>query len=314
MPLDLPEEMLAQRVLLVDDEEVVRDVLRKLLAREPDLSIDEAESAEEAAKLLARQRYDVLLTDKNLPGKSGLELIREAMRLRPMLEAMIITGYPSADSVVEALAAGACDYLVKPFDDLQLVRAKVRAALERRSEGVQRRRAARALAQEAVALLQGGKDAPEATWRALEEALKIYEASAREGLEGGRVAVVGPLPAGGALASLPATVVTTSLDDEALDGADVVVFGTDGHDWREAAERLTRRPFDVVLVAGADLEVSDLLEALALKLELVGMGRDPTRELPERVRGILLRRAVERAQGELGRALEAFRSALQGLG
>ncbi len=85
----------------------------------------------------------MLITDKNLPQMSGIELIAEARRLQPALEAMMITGYASSESVIAAFAAGASDYILKPFDDLRVLRAKVRAALERRAERVKGREQAR---------------------------------------------------------------------------------------------------------------------------------------------------------------------------
>ena len=137
---------LASTVLVVDDEPVVRDVCARLLSREPDLVVTLAEDAEQALVLLDSQRFDVLITDKNLPGMGGVELISEARALQPALEAVMITGYSSSESVIAAFAAGASDYILKPFEDLRLVRAKVRAALERRAGRVKGREQARRVA------------------------------------------------------------------------------------------------------------------------------------------------------------------------
>ncbi|MFP2911898.1 response regulator, partial [Pyxidicoccus sp. 3LFB2] len=137
---------LASTVLVVDDEPVVLDICARLLEREPDLAVTLAQSAEEALPLLAEQRFDVLVTDKNLPGMGGVELITEARRLQPSLEAVMITAYASSESVVAAFAAGASDYILKPFDDLRVLRAKVRAALERRTSGTRVRDQAREVA------------------------------------------------------------------------------------------------------------------------------------------------------------------------
>jgi DNA-binding NtrC family response regulator len=181
---------LASTVLLVDDEAVVRDVCAHVLEREQDLLVSLAEDAEQALAQLQAQRFDVLITDKNLPGMGGVELIARARRLQPALEAVMITGYASTESVLAAFAAGASDYLLKPFEDLQLVRAKVRAALERRAERTQGRELARRMAREAAALLEeGGQASPLARGR-LEEQIHLYEQATRTS-SSGHVAVVG---------------------------------------------------------------------------------------------------------------------------
>src|SRR5262245_34165121 len=88
---------LASNVIVVDDEAVVRDVFSRLLAREADLVVHLAETAERALEMLQAQRFELLVTDKNLPGKGGVELIAEARAMHPTLEAIMITGYASAE-------------------------------------------------------------------------------------------------------------------------------------------------------------------------------------------------------------------------
>ncbi len=102
----------------------------------------------------------------------------------------MITGYASAESVIAALSAGASDYLTKPFEDLKVVQAKVRAALGRRHEQLLFRERAHEVAREAAALLEQGKDAPEPEWKKLEQQLGEYEKAIQAG-GGGRVRVVG---------------------------------------------------------------------------------------------------------------------------
>ena len=136
-----------------------------------------AESAEGGLKQLNDRHFDLLITDKNLPGMGGVELIAEARKLRPTIEAIMITGYASAESVLAAMAAGASDYLRKPFDELKVVRAKIRAALGRRDERIKQREASKRIAQEATALLAQGKTVPDPCWKALERELTIYEAA-----------------------------------------------------------------------------------------------------------------------------------------
>lgn len=116
-----------KRLLVVDDEAIIRMVFRDLLSRDYDVS--EASSAEQALELLVAQRFDLLVIDKNLPGKSGLELAQAARMADPESRVMLMTGYPSVVSAQQALELGVMDYLTKPFDDIREVRQKVAAAV-----------------------------------------------------------------------------------------------------------------------------------------------------------------------------------------
>ncbi len=115
------------RLLVVDDEEIIRSVFRDLMGRE--CEVIEAPHAEEALAWLERGGVDLIVTDKNLPGLSGLELAQRARRLDPHSRVILMTGYPSLVTAQQALELGVLDYLLKPFDDIREVRAKLRAAL-----------------------------------------------------------------------------------------------------------------------------------------------------------------------------------------
>lgn len=302
---------LASTVLVVDDEPVVRDVCARLLAREPDLVVSLAEDAEEALELLRAQRFDVLITDKNLPGMGGVELIAEARALQPALEAVMITGYSSSESVIAAFAAGASDYILKPFEDLRLVRAKVRAALERRSERVKGRELARKVAREAASLLMAGGQVSPGAREQMETQLRAYEQASRVN-PGGQVAVVGSAQALSTLLDEGLEAVMLPPDSPALLGAAVVVIETGAPHWWEIAERLQAATPDVVLLAGPQADLADLLDAITLRLELVGYGSSSAQALPERVRMLLMRRALQRAQSGLASAMAEFREDLAG--
>ena len=125
------------QVLVVDDEPVVLTVLREALRR-GGYRVTTAASAEEAIALLHRKPFDLVLTDKNLPGASGLEVLKVARALRPPPAVVLITGYSSYDSAVEALETGAYDYVEKPIRDLESLRFRVRRALSRRDEELSR--------------------------------------------------------------------------------------------------------------------------------------------------------------------------------
>ncbi|HMI84251.1 MAG TPA: sigma-54 dependent transcriptional regulator [Polyangiaceae bacterium] len=108
------------RVLLVDDEP---DQVALLCAMLTPLGMDvaTAESAEQAQTLFHRQPADVVVTDLNLPGASGIDLIRELRKAENPPAVVLITGEGSVGSAVEALKLGATDYLQKPVDPMRLV-------------------------------------------------------------------------------------------------------------------------------------------------------------------------------------------------
>ncbi len=117
-------------ILIVDDEPVVLDVLKRLLEEEGrDISL--AGSPDEAMRVAARGPLDVALIDKNLRGASGLDLSRKLKALQPELEVILITGYASLDTAIEAVQIGAFDYLTKPIDDYAALALKVHNAMEK---------------------------------------------------------------------------------------------------------------------------------------------------------------------------------------
>ncbi len=130
----------SHEVLVVDDEVVVLTVLREILRR-GGYRVTTAASAEEAIELMRQRRFDLVLTDKNLPGASGLEVLRVARTLDPPPAVVMITGYSSYDSAVEALDIGAQDYIEKPIRDAEALRFRIRRALSRRNEQLARAQA-----------------------------------------------------------------------------------------------------------------------------------------------------------------------------
>jgi DNA-binding NtrC family response regulator len=129
----------AHEVLVVDDEVVVLTVLRELLRRSG-YRVTTAASAEEAIDLMRQRTFDLVLTDKNLPGASGLEVLRVARTLQPPPAVVMITAYSSYDSAVTALDIGAQDYIEKPIRDVEALRFRIRRALSRRNEQLERNR------------------------------------------------------------------------------------------------------------------------------------------------------------------------------
>ena len=118
------------RLLVVDDEPVVRDVLRRLL-EQPGREVLVAAGAEDALQCAQSFPLDVALIDKNLIGTSGLDVSRQLKALQPELEVILLTGYASIESAIEAVKIGAFDYLTKPIDDYNALSMKVRSAEEK---------------------------------------------------------------------------------------------------------------------------------------------------------------------------------------
>ncbi|HEX5473686.1 MAG TPA: response regulator [Vicinamibacterales bacterium] len=103
-----------RRVLVVDDEASIRDLLAKTLAL-AEYEVDLAPDGRLALERLRMIPYDLLITDLKMPGIDGLTVIREARRLKTDLPVIIITGYSSEASAIEAVNLGVSGYLTKPF-------------------------------------------------------------------------------------------------------------------------------------------------------------------------------------------------------
>jgi len=106
-------------ILIVEDEAVMRESVRDWLT-DVGYQVETAEDGEQALSTLTEQEFGLLILDLKLPGKDGLEVLKEARDRQPQLKGVIITAYPSVETAVEAIKRGAVDYLPKPFDLNQL--------------------------------------------------------------------------------------------------------------------------------------------------------------------------------------------------
>ena len=114
------------RILVVDDEASIRDLLSKTLAL-ADYDVDLAPDGRTAIDRLRIAPYDLLITDLKMPGIDGLTVIREGRRLRPDIPVVIITGYSSEASAIEAVNLGVSGYLTKPFRVPRVLAAAAKA-------------------------------------------------------------------------------------------------------------------------------------------------------------------------------------------
>jgi len=117
-------------ILVIDDEEVILDFFQELLSKDGYL-VKVAKTGEEGLEAIRGEFFNLAIVDKNLPGLSGLEVIKRAKKLNPDTEIIIITAYGSLESVMEAIKLGVLSYLTKPFEDIKKVRENIKKALER---------------------------------------------------------------------------------------------------------------------------------------------------------------------------------------
>ena len=114
------------RVLVVDDESSIRELLQKTLAL-AEYDVDVAPDGRAALERLRLGNYDLLIADLKMPGMDGLTLIREAKRLKTDLPIIIITGFSTESSAIDAVNLGVAGYLTKPFRVPQVLAAAARA-------------------------------------------------------------------------------------------------------------------------------------------------------------------------------------------
>lgn len=114
-------------ILVVDDDDVIRDTLCELLSQE--YSCQTAETAEEALAKLEAQPFDVVLTDISMPGLSGMELLNKVLQLYPGTSVIMISGLSDEEQAQSLISQGAFDYLLKPFR-LEVVEDSVKRAIE----------------------------------------------------------------------------------------------------------------------------------------------------------------------------------------
>lgn len=122
-------EAVTRRVLVVDDEPAILITL-ELAFEEAGLELEKADTAEEAIEALKRAAFDAVLADKNLPGKSGIELVRWIRARNRTVPIVIMTGYASPESAKEALNLGIDSYLEKPFPTVMEVPALLNQLVE----------------------------------------------------------------------------------------------------------------------------------------------------------------------------------------
>jgi two-component system, NarL family, invasion response regulator UvrY len=111
-------------ILIVDDHAVVRAGLRQFLLDDPQVTkVDEADSGQSAMEALRRSRYDLLILDINMPGRNGLDILRNVTSAHPDTKVLIVSGYPERQYAVNVLKSGASGYISKESAPEELLKA-----------------------------------------------------------------------------------------------------------------------------------------------------------------------------------------------
>jgi DNA-binding NtrC family response regulator len=118
------------RILVVDDEEEVRTHLGNLIARHFACELDRASNGQEALEKLRTNKFDVVVLDIKMPGLSGIDVIKEAVKFTPETKFLAVSAYDSTDIADEALRVGAVDFMHKP-ETIEGIERKVKDILKK---------------------------------------------------------------------------------------------------------------------------------------------------------------------------------------
>jgi DNA-binding NtrC family response regulator len=114
------------RVLVADDEKIMNDFLKEILTRKG-FAVDQAFDGESAIRMIDGNSYDLVLSDKKMPGRGGMDVLKAVVASRPDTRFVMMTAYGSVEGAVESMRIGAFDYVTKPFDADQIEEVVERA-------------------------------------------------------------------------------------------------------------------------------------------------------------------------------------------
>jgi YesN/AraC family two-component response regulator len=117
-----------KKILLVDDEEVIRDALGGFLVEEGH-AVVEAANGTEAIEKLSTERFDIVITDIKMPGKSGIDVLTAAKMIDPKIDVIMITGF-TTEEPEHAMSLGAKDFIYKSYNVEEFLE-KIKATIER---------------------------------------------------------------------------------------------------------------------------------------------------------------------------------------
>jgi DNA-binding NarL/FixJ family response regulator len=112
------------KVLIADDHIIVREGLKQILAHIPEVElVDEAGNGQEVMRKVTRKKYDIIVLDISMPGRSGLEILKELKQKKPQLAVLVLSVHPEEQYAVRVLKAGASGYITKASASDELVKA-----------------------------------------------------------------------------------------------------------------------------------------------------------------------------------------------
>jgi DNA-binding response OmpR family regulator len=234
------------RVLLIDDEPSVL-MLLEVTFKQRGWDVVKAATGEEGLSEFNRTTPDVMLVDKNLPGISGVDVIREVRKQNDEVGILLITGYASAESARDTLNLGVDEYVEKPFDDVLLLAGLVERVMARARQRVS------------------------ATGSSGARKLHVVVASADEARRG---QIVGALPRGDRMSSVSSS--DDLLTHLTLEPADLLVL--DGTSYRTEVTQLTatlrhKFPQVPVVVMSKRLTLSDIQKLI--QMQVTGLVDNP---------------------------------------
>ncbi len=156
---------MTRRMLIVDDEETIRWALSELFMQEGWV-VRSAADGSEAARRVEEDAFEFMITDLKMPGLPGVEVVRRARRANPSMGVMVLTGYASLETAVEAVRLGAWDYVTKPCD-ARYLRSRVEQFTRERGSDQLRRASRAALSAQDVEEFRSGAGTELLSLRAL---------------------------------------------------------------------------------------------------------------------------------------------------
>ncbi|MCP4446692.1 MAG: response regulator [Myxococcales bacterium] len=179
------EEKNGLRLLLIDDEPSIL-VAFEFAFGDAGWEVDTAESGEMAMKLFSPGAFDLVITDKNLPGMSGVEIVKKMRMLDSALTIMMLTGFGSASSAVDTLNAGVDAYIEKPVRDVMRLTSRAESILRRRQLQLEQEADASSVPMEAFHVLVLSADTAQAESIANDVAKVVEHVSIAPSLEAAR--------------------------------------------------------------------------------------------------------------------------------
>ena len=127
------------KILVVDDDRKLLSVLKTILTEEDENEVTLCSDGQKAINIFRENTFDLIITDLIMPGANGLEVLKETRKIDPDILVILITGFGSLETAVQAIREGAYDYITKPFklDELKIIvnnaREKIRLIRENRN-------------------------------------------------------------------------------------------------------------------------------------------------------------------------------------